>query len=387
VKKIYFVSNHPSDLSFYYNLAKLLLNCNKEIRLILVEIDHPYRNKQNTSFYKTDIYYKIYNLPNVDYEKNVFNGIKKMRIFNRISKAFFENEVDSIYSEYIAILPDSAWFPVNKLIKMMFQKGFKIFRFQNATIGNNIEFDFLRTLLTKIYTILGSSYSVKSIRYGKLKGADFAYTNVKVPGKIIRIVPPSLFNKDSDEVMPFPLHKKMSIEGEVIEKNIVIFFGDYLFYEWYKDVLPNKIQYLSITRTLFEQIRILYPDCLLYYKPHPLDNGQVMEGVLESGFEVIYDQSLNAEMILDKYFNQVQAVYSIFSTSSLTACMRGINAYVLYQLFIIDNNIKKKFLDTISNYNLVNIKSIDELKLLKRTSIDKKEDCSTELIWEYALGL
>lgn len=142
-------------------------------------------------------------------------------------------------------------------------------------------------------------------------------------------------NLNSDEIH-FPFNFK-KVEKN---KNIIYFMGS-RFLGWN---FVSKSTYISILNNSLRAIENIYDsNSFFYYKKHPKET--IESDVLDLGKFVVLEETSSSEMEYLKNINNISAVYSFGSTASKTAFNFGINSYVLYRMFNIENDLILSFED------------------------------------------
>lgn len=94
----------------------------------------------------------------------------------------------------------------------------------------------------------------------------------------------------------------------------------------------NEDRYIAKFNECLAAIRKRYPNCNLYYKPHPADIETEQELLDLRGFRII-NEKITAELFLIKHWDRIRAVFSIESLSSFSAYALGLNAYSFIRCF------------------------------------------------------
>jgi hypothetical protein len=125
--------------------------------------------------------------------------------------------------------------------------------------------------------------------------------------------------------LPFPIIKR---DGAA-KKDMVIIFGnaDILTFKEYVDDYKGAKKKLV---TFFEELDSIYRDYKIYYKPHPADT-KLMPGIKKGRYHS-FTNNVNTQVILDRYYPQIKATYTVFSTSAMWSSFFGIPSYVTYGL-------------------------------------------------------
>jgi hypothetical protein len=89
--------------------------------------------------------------------------------------------------------------------------------------------------------------------------------------------------------------------------------------------------YVAHLNRCLDYIRRSYPNCVLIYRPHPIETKEASQLDLQ-GFQIENDREA-AELYFLRHFAAIRAVYSVSSTVSRTALNYGLNAYSLWRCF------------------------------------------------------
>ncbi|HXK37069.1 MAG TPA: hypothetical protein VJ553_05815 [Candidatus Paceibacterota bacterium] len=124
-------------------------------------------------------------------------------------------------------------------------------------------------------------------------------------------------------------------DHESCRGDMVIFFGNAL------KAFPKGtdiVGYIELTNRCLDYIRKNYPECSLWYKPHPADTSEI-EKLNLGGFHIV-KESTTSEVYLDEHYNDIRCVFAVNSTSCHTAYLMGLNAFLFIRIF------KNVFLDS-----------------------------------------
>jgi len=362
-----FIYHHSVNLVLFKNLAEIIGKYDKNVKIILIRVNHKYFSDFDFSPYEK-YFDKIIDFEFISYNKNIFKGLGKVLKFQRKLKEVISDL--SNFEEIDLFLAPSAWLPINILL-------YNLSREKNVKNINKISFfdpqssgtktDKLKTLFCAFYSLFFNCYNVKVISTLKGKFVNFEYSQ-EVPGTVIRIASPTADLAFKENILPYPFSFRDSSNQK---KDIVIVFGDTSLFQFYSEFFPDKKTFNEKMALFFKEVEKKYSDCQLYYKPHPGDQGKIMDGV-DIGKYKLFDNSTDIQVLFDEMNNRIKAVYSFCSVSIMFGSFFGIPSYTFYRylfnqtginkfddLFNQDN-LKSKFLFHISNLN--EIGSVDDLK-------------------------
>lgn len=325
-RAIIFVSHHPSDLLLYKQLAILAKRLRPETSILLFKVNHRYYKGFDMTPYQSH-FERIEEFPFITYEKNLWKG---MRHINEFKKRL--SEARSLLEQFDHIdvyVQHSAWLPVNMLLFFFahLQNARHITRWNfGQEKQEGTEKDKVRTSLCFLYRLLfGNSYKVYAVRtLQEGKFVDFLYAQ-PVPGRKLTVVSPAKEARHLQNSLPFPLFKPDP--GK--KKDMVVIFGDEDILE-FTEYVDNRKTAEKKLLAFFESVQKTYPDCNIYYKPHPADT-KYMPGIGEGVYKS-FEPGVNTQSILAAYHTRIKAVYTVFSTSAVWSSFFGIPSYVLYPL-------------------------------------------------------
>jgi len=380
-----FICNHPSQLFLFKNLSLIIKKYNPDIKVILLKVNHPYFSKFNFEPYKK-YFDKIIEFKFIHYKKNFFLSYWEIFNFQKKLKKINNNLLLG-FDKIDLFLSDSTWLPVNILLyNLSRQKNIKnITRFNEGQLeSSQTKKDNIKALLCNLYTLPFKCYKVKVLTTLGGKFLNFIYVD-QMPGIIVRIVNPNaqmLNNIDweKENILPLTIVSKNSA---ISKRDMVIVFGDAGLLQDCSEYMPNEETYIKKLTNFFKSIEDKYSDSKLWYKPHPADGQKIMSGINASKYN-LFDNSINAEVIFEKYHKRIKAVYTLSSTSVVMGSFFGIPSYTFYRYLCnragidkFDNlfdqeNIKSKFLFHISDsseigkidklkYTIKNIKNLDKV--------------------------
>lgn len=376
-----FICNHPGQLFLYKKLVQIIKKYDKNTKILLFKVNHPYFLKFNFKPYK-QYFDKIIEFDFVRYEKNFLMSFWKIFNFqNKLKK--IDNSLLLKFDKIDLFSHNSAWLPVNiMLYNLARQKNIKnitTFIFGRLE-GPQTKTDNIKTLLCNLYSLPFKCYKVKVISNlaGKFQG--FVYADSIVGTTVKTISPPIQLLNSSDwkkeNILPYPIIKK---NLRSIKKDMIIIFGNANILECYSEYFPKYEIFIKKINNFFETLEDKYSNYKLYYKPHPSDENRIMPGINLKKYN-LFDNTMNAETIFDSYHQKIKAVYTFSSTSIVLGSFFAIPSYTFYRyLFnssgveLFDNifsqdNIKSKFL-----FHLSDLKEIGKIDNLKPKNLDLKK--------------
>lgn len=385
-----FICYHPGILLLYKNLIKIIRRHDKDSKIILFKVGHPYFKRFNFEFYKK-YFDKIIEFDFIDYEKNFLASYWKILNFkNKLKKTMVGLSRD--FGTIDLFLENSAWLPVNILL-------YNLNKEKNIKSINRLDLlklESLQTKADKIKTFLCGLYSlpfrcykinVKSSVFG---GINFVYAD-QVPGVHIRIIAPTIqtsSNSDwgKENILPYPVISESSPTGK---KDMIIIFGDAGIYQYSSQYLPSYEIFVEKLSAFFRAIEKKYSHCKLYYKPHPGDEDRIMPGINLKKYS-LFDNKVDAQVLSDKYQEKIKAVYTFSSSAVIFSSFFGIPSYSFHRYlcnqgagdrfgyFLNQDHVKSKFLFHISN--LKEIGKIDDLERPKPFDLNNISDKYRKLL-------
>ncbi len=373
-----FISHHPGDLLLYKNFIQIIRKYDKNIKIILFKVNHPYFLKFNFEPYK-QYFDEIIEFDFIHYEKNLLAGFWKIFNFQKkLKKATADLLVN--FGEIHLFLSDSAWLPVNILLyNLARQRTIKnITKFAMGQLEcSQTKKDNLKTLLCSLYSLPFKYYKVKVISTLAGEFQDFVYTE-HTAGAIVKIVSPfprALNNPNwgKENILSYPIITK-NLKG--IKKDMIIIFGDANIFQYYSEYLPEHETFVKKMTIFFKALENKYSNYKLYYKPHPTDKDRIMPGINVQRYN-LFDNRVNAQTLVDMYRERIKAVYTPFSTSVMIASFFGIPSYTFYRYMfnragieLLDNlfnqdNTRSKFL-----FHLTDLSEIGKIDNLKPSRIN-----------------
>lgn len=384
-----FICHHPVALILYKNLAEIIRENDKDIKIILFKVNHEYFSKFDFAPHKS-YYDKVIEFDFVSYKKNLFLGISEVIKFKKkLNKSV--SEILGNFDEIDLFLTDSAWLPVNILLyNLSRQKNIKninkISFFESK--GPQTKIDRIKSAWCNLYRLFCRCYKVKVISTKSGKFVNFAYDE-DTPGKFIKIISPTSRITEvpgwaKKDFFPYPV----SLKNHPHEKKDMIFvFGDAGIFQFYKEYLPDYETFVKKISLLFSAIEKKYPDCKLYYKPHPSDgNNKVMEGVDLKKY-ILFDSTIDAPDLLDKFNHRIKAVYALSSFSVVFGSFFSVPSYFFYH-YLFDGAGIEKFdsfynqsnLDSRFICHVSNLSDIGKIDNLKRTNVFSDKNTSQEYL-------
>lgn len=350
-KNICFLIDHPFDLVLFLGL-KNILNEKFEVYTIALFTDHQYFKKcaECESFLKE--FDELIRADRPTYGKNISKNLKKSFEFLEILKNITNKHNPIFFSANRSEL-------TTKLIEKHAENN--LYRLlQRSTIDEDrLKADYglslKHTVLRRLYEIALNLEKTSAYVNNKTKNMwYFKHYNEDVSRTFY------LINRNempkSDEIH-FPYYFTNSQSSTTQKK--VYFFGS-RFLGW--DFLDDEFAIKTIN-SILRKIEEVYSEAQLIYKPHPLESNEVEK--LNLGKFIVDASPNSAEIEYIKYFSDIEAVYSIGSTSSKTAFNFGLKSYLTYKLFQFDKSVEKKFDDLFLNlpdkifiYSYDNIKKI-----------------------------
>jgi len=382
-----FICHHPAGLLLYKNFVKIIRQYDKELKIILFKVNHPYFLKFDFAPYK-QYFDEIVEFDFIHYEKNFLLGLWKIFNFQKkLKKA--SNKLLRDFETVDLFLDYSAWLPVNVLLYNL-SKLRNVKNIDRITLSGieqeQTKTDRLKTLFCTLYSLPFKCYKVKVISTLGGQFVNFAYAE-NTPGTILKIVNPTInFPNDFDgskenNILPYPI---LPNGPSNLKKDMVIIFGNESIYSSYPEYFPDYKTYVEKLSAVFKNIENRYSDCKLYYKPHPADGDKIMPGIIRQKYS-LFDNAISAETLFDTHQEKIKAVYALSSTSVMLGSFFGVPSYTFYRylcnkagidyfdVFLNQPRLKSKFLFHLSD--LSEIGKIDDLERprpLDLNNIDNK---------------
>ncbi len=324
-----FICNHPAGLMLYKNLIKIIKKYDQDAKIILFKVNHPYFAKFDFEPYR-EYFDEIVGFESISYKRNFWSGLRKIFIFQKKLKKIMADSLSN-FEQIDLFLDDSAWLPANILLFNLSQmRDVKnIIRFSQGVLdGPHAKTDKLKTFFCRLYSLPLKCYNVRVISTLGGQFLDFSYTD-NVPGKTIKIINPTADpgKFEEENVLPYPIIRESQ---RVQKRDMVIIFGDATLDKLWGEYLPDNKTFVEKLASFFSALERKYPDCTLYYKPHPGDGKMVMQGIDIRKYN-FFDNKVNAQAIFDKYQERVKAVYTFSSTSVVIGSFFGIPSYTFYR--------------------------------------------------------
>jgi len=376
-----FICHHPGNLLLCKNLIQIIRKYDKNTKIILFKVNHPYFLKLDFEPYKK-YFDQIVEFDFIGYKKNFLKGLWEILIFQKKLKKV-NTTLLANFEKIDLFLDISAYLPVNILLyNLSQQKNIKnITRFILAKPkGLQVKEDKnkIKTFLCVLYSLPFRCYKVKVLSTSKRKFFDYIDS---VPGAILEIVSPiskKLDNPDyqKENILPYPVISK---DWLTEKKDTVIIFGKKSIDSDLAEYLLDREFYVKRMTILFKVIADKYSGCKLYYKPHPADRGKTIPGINTRKYSLL-DDSLNAQELFDRHQGRIKAVYAFSSGSVVIGSFFGIPSYTFYRYlcnqvgikkfdnYFNQDNLKSKFL-----FHLADLNEIGKIDNLECPTIDSKK--------------
>lgn len=362
-KNICFLIDHPFDLVLFLGLRNILIE-KFEIYTIALFTNHNYFAKCSECKNLIEEFDKVNYINRPSYSKNIVKNVSKTIGFIKIIK--------DVINEY-----NPLFFSANRseLTTKIIEKyaGDRLHRIlQRSTVdtqrlANDYVLNLKLTALRRFYEIIFGLETTTAYNNKKSKNLWYFKHNNEDMSRTFYLVNRNEIPK-VDEIH-FPYYFVQSKNHDIIKR--VYFFGN-RFLGW--DFLDAKVAIKTINHIL-RKIEETYPNHILIYKAHPLENDEVK--YLELGKFIVDAYPNSAEIEYIKYYSDIEAVYSIGSTSSKTAFNFGLQSYLTYKLFKFDKEVERKFDDLFINlpsdmflYSCEDIQNIPSPKNFSSLSID-----------------
>jgi len=334
---------------------------------ILIMCQHPYVTQEIIDLY-SEKYDDVIVLNDIQYAKNIIKGFSKYYKF----LANFNKWINPILAhiDSFNIISDcSAYLPVNALICTL-KKNKKCKKLisirEDYCVNTSIRIP--STLLTMLYTKVLGLYPVRAHK-------KLAYLYKKEPRDIImKLISP--YERRIDKKKPLNNSAlsfyivKPALERDISNTNIILFYSDRNLSE-YGSSLSSE-EHKNRIRNFFVQLSKRYKNYKIICKPHPLDQGNVMDGMENVEYE-LYKGGLSSQMHLHININNIRACYSVASTSLLYSASLGISSYTLYKYLEYNNEYPKGFFESEKAKQssfLYNINNLDEIGIIDNISVE-----------------
>ncbi len=365
-----FICHHPGSLSLYKGLIQVVKRYDKNTKIILLKVNHPYFAKLNFEPYER-YFDEIIEFDFIHYKKNFLNGLWEILVFQKKLKKIIATHLRN-FQTIDLFLSDSAWLSVNILLYNLSKLGNirNIIKFTSPKIEcSQTETDKIKTFLCILYSLPLKCYKIKVISTLGGQFVGFVYTE-NTPGAFVKIISPIADSINSlDElkgnILPYPVTSEYC---PVAKKDMIIIFGNKGIFQNIAEYFPSYETYVKKLTALFKTIENKYSDCRLYYKPHPADKEQIMPGIDIKKYS-LFNNTVNAPELFDMYRARIRAVYAFSSGSVTFGSFFGIPSYTFYQYLCNQAGIKRidrlfinhtKFLFHVANLN--DVGKIDDLK-------------------------
>ena len=370
MKNIYYFCNHPYPLVIMDSIATIYSKNFKDLRQYLIFVKHPYFNNLLYSEYFNN-FDKVYYLPWIDYENNVFKNIRKHREYiGKLKSIPFEDSALFFTISY------------SDLATNIFCNYIKNFGLNNKIIHFSIYGNFLdvsngvlnifKTILANLNAFLfnGRYLKIYTNSFGIL--IDKIYT--KDPHDQIFMLSSS--NSNSISKFPFIPYPLTLLNGSrKLTSKLLIFFADTSLIDQYN---LDSILFYEIINKMISTIIKKYKNknIKFIYKPHPLDKDCIPDQIKNYSLS-LFGEKLTAEMIFLKYRNEIEAIYSISSVACLTGSYQGIPSYVAYRLFsFAEHEMKlfKQYFKYSNRQTFLELQSFDEIGVIDNKKHEQKID-------------
>ncbi|MFH1401638.1 MAG: hypothetical protein ABIG40_01615 [Parcubacteria group bacterium] len=379
-----FICHHPGSLLLYKNLIQIIRKYDKDTKIILFKVNHPYFRGFNFGYYGK-YFDEIREFHFIDYQKNFLKGFWKILIFQKKLKMAISNLLLN-FEKIDLFLDDSAYLPINIfLYNLSKQKNIKNiikFRMTDPELSY-VKTDKLKTFLCNLYSFPFGHYKIKAISTLGGKFLNYIYVD-KIPGIVFKIGSPILSEENNLEhkgknILPYPVSVEGSEGSSAAKKDMIIVLGKKSVFNDLSEYLPDYKIYVKKLTVLFDAIGDKYLDCELYYKPHPVDKGQIMPGIDTKKYN-LFDDSVNTQILIDKYRTRIKAIYAFSSSSLMSGSFFGISSYSFYRYlcnqagterfnsYFNQNNLKSRFL-----YHISDLEEIGKIDKLERPKIDSEK--------------
>lgn len=329
-----FICHDPNGLFLNKKFVQIIKKYDKDATIILFKVNHPHFSKFDFEPYK-ECFDKIIEFDFIDYKRNFLIGFWEIFNFHRKLKRTTANFLRN-FEAIDLFLIDSAWLSVNVLLyNLSKEQNIKnIYKTTSSSAhkGSQYRTAKLRTFLCALYSLFFSCYKIKAISTLAGQFANYVYVE-NVPGIFLKMVNPTIelesipFNNPREKILPYPI---MSKPLSNVKKDMIIVFGDSSIFKCYREYFSNEKEYFEKLTTFFQGLENKYPDCELYYKPHPGDGEQLMPGISPQKYR-LFDNTMNAQMLIEKFQQRIKAVYTFSSVSVLFASFFGIPSYTFYR--------------------------------------------------------
>lgn len=387
----YFIAGEPSSLITMVNMAYLIKKANPNNVVEAIVPYHGFLEKLDVGEF-LDEFDKVWYLPICNFQRNVFRGFLRGTVFKKSLKRIVFKEGSMAFA-FI-----SSEMSVNLVIKHLDEKYKKIKvvllnhtskEFDIKSVGGRVSG--LMTCFDRLYSLLLGCYPMKS--YVTTEGLFMHRVLCKeLPFSMVVLSVDQLDRnnrletlKSGEIKLPYPTvirDKKCTEERE----KFVVYFGDATIADFYvkldKQFLANRTaQYANAICDYYNRMNIK-----VYYKPHPFDGDNIMDGCESSKFH-IFKEKLNAEMLFSKYHNDIIAAYTISSHSVFFGSKYGIPAYWAYEICYSDEELKEFFRKVPLGSKSKLLKSLTSLDQIGSIDDDKAEIDTNKMVKAWECGI
>jgi hypothetical protein len=337
-----FICHHPGNLLLFRNLIQIIRKHDKNAKVLLFKINHPYFSKINFKPYQ-NYFDKVEEFEFIHYKKNFLKGILEVFDFQKKLKKV-ESDLLGNFEKIDLFMDESAYLPINLMLYNLSKKKNigNITKFRLGGLeGMETKVDKLRTFLYTLYSLPFKCYKVKAISNLEGKFVNFIYGE-KTPGKVVKIVSPITklekeFFKSENNILPYPVFSNRS---SVSKKNMIIVFGKSKSFNnspWY---FPDYQTYLKKLESFFKFLENKYSDCKLYYKFFPLDGEKIMPGINIKKYAFL-DSTSDAQELIYENRDKIKAIYTPFSGVATYGSFLGIPSYTFYRYLCNQSGIER----------------------------------------------
>ncbi len=381
-----FICHHPVVIPLYKNMAEIARKYDKDAKIILLKINHEYFSEFDIKPYEK-YFDEIIEFDFIGYKRNFFVGFYEILKFkNKLKKTISESlrnfEVIDLF------LADSAWLPVNILLySLSRQKNIKsIVKISFVDpVGAQTKINKVKSFFCFAYTLFFKCYRINVITTLNGKFVNFVYA-LNTPGNLITIINPTsrLSEKAFAEDKSLFAYPIISKNIPLKKRDMVIIFGDSSIFDVYSEYLPSYEVFVKKMALFMQAIEKKYPDCKLYFKPHPSDGNKIMPGIDIKKYNLL-DNSADAQVLFDRFGPRIRAVYAFSSFSIIFGSFFSIPSYFFYRCMFNgaginkfdslyhQDNLRSKFIFFISD-----LKEIGKIDNLKKTAQSNTKDINNK---------
>lgn len=349
---MWIVLDHPQQFATALGIATYL-GREKFIFNLLIS-PHPYWKKVDINLYKHQ-FDEIHFLERPDYTPNPINVLRMIFQIIRLKKRIAQlgiNQNDIIVGLSIIHYLENIVLSVhqrNLKIAIMSQVVYQVcIQEMDENIYRNTLEGWLANWIVEPITGLNRTYCMKERRYPNSYWCiRYRKSLLDIFNKVIILGNISFENNyvgDNIITMPFPY--VLALKNSVAESNQrndnhkkIVFFGT-SFRTGMWNITPEI--YAKNLNACLSFLREKYGmNFKLVYRPHPTEKDEIKQLDLRQ-FEIENDGML-AELYLYKNAEDIHAVFSVCSSSSMSAFQIFINAYAFMNIFPYDERVKKIF--------------------------------------------